>query len=240
MNLNKLFESLDEKVFTTELKEALEAQFNEAVDMKSAVLAESSIEEKIEELNEKSEKHIDFLNTKADEYVELQKQEIVEAVDKYLEHVVDEFVSEAKDSLAESIKSEKSDMILEAFDSMLVATGVEVATIVEAKDNSEADAKLTESEDKYNSLVDENIELKEQNEKLLKMGIVSEMKEGLSLVESQKFEKLADIVEFVNDETFVNKLETIKESVKGTAEVIKERLDEADDKDDAPIYAHLI
>ena len=55
--LEKLFESLDEKVFTAELKEALEAQFNEAVETKAALIAEAKIADAVEELNEKNEAH---------------------------------------------------------------------------------------------------------------------------------------------------------------------------------------
>lgn len=241
MNLQKLFESLDEKVFTAELKESLEAQFNEAVEAKAAIIAEAKIDEEIESLNEKSEEHIEFLNNKAEEYVELQKTEIVEAVDKYLDRVIEEFVLEAKESLEESVKSEKADMIIEAFDSMLVATGVQVSQIVEAKDDSAIEKKLDESIEKYDALVEENITLKGENDNLIKMGIISEMKEDLSIVESEKFEKLADLVEFTKDESFTEKLETIKESIKGTAEAKEEKLQEAEsEKEEKPSWAHLI
>lgn len=240
MDLSKLFESLDEKVFTPELKESLEGQFNEAVETKAEIIAEARVQEKVEELNEKSEEHIEFLNEKAEEYVELQKAEIVEAVDKYLDRIVEEFLTEAKESLDESVKSEKADMIIEAFDAMLVATGVEVSKIVESKDESSLEKKLDESTNKYDALVEENITLKEENEKLIKMGIISEMKEGLSLIESEKFEKLSNLVEFTNDEKFVEKLETIKESVKGTVEDKKD-LNEAEQNDeDKPVWSHLI
>lgn len=240
MDLSKLFESLDEKVFTPELKESLEGQFNEAVETKAEIIAEARVQEKVEELNEKSEEHIEFLNEKAEEYVELQKAEIVEAVDKYLDRIVEEFLTEAKESLDESVKSEKADMIIEAFDAMLVATGVEVSKIVESKDESSLEKKLDESTNKYDALVEENITLKEENEKLIKMGIISEMKEGLSLIESEKFEKLSNLVEFTNDEKFVEKLETIKESVKGTVEDKKD-LNEAEQNDeDKPAWSHLI
>lgn len=240
MDLSKLFESLDEKVFTPELKESLEGQFNEAVETKAEIIAEARVQEKVEELNEKSEEHIEFLNEKAEEYVELQKAEIVEAVDKYLDRIVEEFLTEAKESLDESVKSEKADMIIEAFDAMLVATGVEVSKIVESKDESSLEKKLDESTNKYDALVEENITLKEENEKLIKMGIISEMKEGLSLIESEKFEKLSNLVEFTNDEKFVEKLETIKESVKGAVEDKKD-LNEAEQNDeDKPVWSHLI
>lgn len=241
--LDKIFESLDDKVFTTDLKESLTTEFEVAVEEKAASIAETRIEEEIESLNEKSEQHIEMLDEKAEEYVELKQAEMVESLDKYLDRIVEEFVSEAKDALTESIKNEKADMIIEAFDSMIVATGVKLAQIVEAKDNAEVDNKLEESISKYDALVEENIALEEENKDLAKCGIIAEMKDGLSLVESDKFEKLAGIVEFSKDEVFVQKLETIKESVKGTAEVNDKDLTEAaknEDQSKAPSWAHLV
>lgn len=241
--LEKLFESLDEKVFTADLKESLEAQFNEAVETKAAVIAEARIEDEIDSLNEKSEQHIELLNEKAEEYVAMKQSEMVESLDKYLERIVEEFMAEAKSALDESLKSEKADMIIEAFDSMLTATGVEVAKIVEAKDDQQIEKKLEESIKKQDSLVEEIISLKEENDKLLKMGVVAEMVEGLSIVEAEKFKKLADLVEFSKDDAFAQKLETIKESVKGAVEAKEDKLQESADKEDevdAPVWAHLV
>ena len=240
--LEKLFESLDEKVFTPELKKALEAQFNEAVETKAESIAEAKIEEEIDSLNEKAEQHVEFLNKKAEEYIAMKQSEMVESLDKYLERVVDKFVAEAKDLLAESVKSEKADMIIEAFDAMLVATGVQVAKIVEAKDETAVETKLAENTAKYDALVEENIALSEENKKLIKMGVISELKEGLSLVEAEKFEKLAELVEFSKSGEFLTKLTTIKESVKGTADK-NEGLKVAgltEGHANAPIWAHLV
>lgn len=241
-NLSALFESLDEKVFTPELKKALEAQFNEAVETKAESIAEAKIEEEIDSLNEKAEQHVEFLNKKADEYIAMKQAEMVESLDKYLERVVDKFVAEAKDLLAESVKSEKADMIIEAFDAMLVATGVQVAKIVEAKDETAIETKLAESTAKYDALVEENIALSEENKKLIKMGVISELKEGLSLVEAEKFEKLAELVEFSKSGEFLTKLTTIKESVKGTADK-SENLKVAgltEEHANPPVWAHLV
>ena len=240
--LEKLFESLDEKVFTPELKKALEAQFNEAVETKAESIAEAKIEEEIDSLNEKAEQHVEFLNKKAEEYIAMKQSEMVESLDKYLERVVDKFVAEAKDLLAESVKSEKADMIIEAFDAMLVATGVQVAKIVEAKDETAIETKLAGNTAKYDALVEENIALSEENKKLIKMGVISELKEGLSLVEAEKFEKLAELVEFSKSGEFLTKLTTIKESVKGTADK-SENLKVAgltEEHANAPIWAHLV
>ncbi len=240
--LEKLFESLDEKVFTPELKKALEAQFNEAVETKAESIAEAKIEEEIDSLNEKAEQHVEFLNKKSEEYTAMKQAEMVESLDKYLERVVDKFVAEAKDLLAESVKSEKADMIIEAFDAMLVATGVQVAKIVEAKDETTIETKLAKNTAKYDALVEENIALSEENKKLIKMGVISELKEGLSLVEAEKFEKLAELVEFSKSGEFLTKLTTIKESVKGTADK-SESLKVAgltEEHANAPIWAHLV
>jgi len=170
MSLNKLFESLDDKVFTSDLKESLNAKFNEAVDKKSVEIADEKIEEKVEELNEKAEEHIEFLNEKAEEYIEVKKGEMLEALDKYLDRVVDEFVDSEKETLAESAKSEKADMIIEAVEAMLTATGVEIANIVEAKDNASVENELQESTDKYDTLVEENINLKDRKRKPFENG----------------------------------------------------------------------
>jgi hypothetical protein len=140
-------------------------------------------------------------------------------------------------------------MIIEAFDAMLIATGVEVSKIVEAKEETEAESKLAESIEKYDTLVEENIELKSQNEKLLKSGIILELKEGLSLVEAQKFERLAHIVDFSSSEKYLEKLQTIKESVKAkpSIEKVEEKVeDNTEEKvivekqeNKTPIWAHL-
>lgn len=242
--LEKLFESLDEKVFTPELKESLETLFNEAVETKAASIADARIEEEVDSLNEKSEQHIDYLNEKAEKYVEMKQEEMLDSIDKYLDRIVEEFLAEAKDALKESVKSEKADMIIEAFDTMLTATGVDIARIMEAKDESSTESKLEESVQKYDTLVEENISLKEENEKLIKMGVINEMKEGLSIVEQEKFEKLANLVEFVRDESYEEKLQTIVESVKGAVEEKDEKLEEStddeDNENDDTSWKHLV
>lgn len=235
--LDKLLESLDEKIFTTELKDSLKTQFNEAVEVQAVILADTRIDEEIDSLNEKSEEHIAFLDKKAEEYMEVKLTEMVDSVDKYLDRIVEEFVTESQDTLIESHKSEKADMLIEAFDSMLIATGVKVAKIVEAR-SEDGDDNINESVEKYDTLIDENILLKEENEKLIMIGIIAEMSENLSIVESEKFRKLAGLVEFSRDKTFTEKLETIKESIKGAAESKEDVEDDADEEVSA--FAHLI
>jgi len=257
--LKKLFESLDETIFTDELKESLETQFNEAVESKAQLLADERIDEEIEKLSEKSEEyvdmlsgkseeHIDYLTEKADQFVAKKETEMLESLDQYLDRVVEEFVESATDSLNESVKSEKADLIIEAFDSMLVATGVKVSQIVEAKDTSSDEHKLAESIEKYDSLVETVIAMEKENEQLIQMGVIAELTEGLSLVESAKFKRLAGLVNFEKNAAYSDKLETIRESVIGrtskhdeqepTKRMVEHKKDDTSDSE--PAWAHLV
>jgi Asp-tRNA(Asn)/Glu-tRNA(Gln) amidotransferase C subunit len=72
------------------------------------------------------------------------------------------------------------------------------------------------------------------------MGIIAEMKEGLSIVEAEKFEKLANLVEFTKDEAFAEKLTVIKESVIGAVEAKEEVVTESVVEAVKPAYSHLV
>lgn len=234
--LEKLFEAIDEKVLTPELKSELEKSFNEAIDLKATELSEAAISEAKIKLDEEAAKAREELEAKIAE----DNKELLESVDTYLERVVEGFITESKEALTESIKAEKSDMIIEAMEAMLVATGVEISKIDEAKIDDSIEAKLEEKTAKYDELMEENIAKDKEINELIQAGIISEMKEGLSLVEAEKFEKLAKIVEFSRDSKYAEKLDTIKESVKGSKEdKVDESLNE-DKKDDVPSWKRFV
>ena len=236
--LETLLESLDKDVFSAEMVEALVVQFNEAVETKAKEIADAELTEAIEtavnealeakekELEEKAEGYIlealeakeKELEEKAEAYNDAKLAEINESLDLYLGKVVDEFILESKDRMNESLKAEKADMIIESFEAMITMGAVDVMKIAEAKDLSYADAKLSESVTKYDELMTNYLSLQKDNETLAKLGVINEMKEGLSLVESKKFETLASLVPFSKSDKYAEDLEVIKESVKGSVE----------------------
>ncbi len=236
--LEKLFESLDEKVFTPELKDSLVESFNDAVEAK--------VQDKIDELSEKSEEHIDLLSEKAEDFKTMLEEEakekeeaLLEQVDMYLEKVVDEFIVEAEEKLETNLVNEKADLMVEAFDTMLVAGGVDVQKIVEAKEETEAEHKLEESIEKYDALIEENIRLEKENAELIKLGVIAEMSAGMSILEAEKFTELAELVEFEKSEEYAEKLNLIKENIKEDTGANPE--DKRIDEDVKPKnYSHLI
>ena len=217
--LEKLLESLDKEVFTAEMVESIMAQFNEAVETKAKEIADAELTEAIETaVNEALEAKEKELEEKAEAYNDAKLAEINESLDLYLGKVVDEFILESKDRMNESLKAEKADMIIESFEAMITMGAVDVMKIAEAKDLSYADAKLSESVTKYDDLMTNYLSLQKDNETLAKLGVINEMKEGLSLVESKKFETLASLVPFSKSDKYAEDLEVIKESVKGSVE----------------------
>ena len=217
--LEKLLESLDKEVFTAEMVESITTQFNESVEVKAKEIADAGLTEAIETaVNEALEAKEKELEEKAEAYNDAKLAEINESLDLYLGKVVDEFILESKDRMNESLKAEKADMIIESFEAMITMGAVDVMKIAEAKDLSYADAKLSESVTKYDDLMTNYLSLQKDNETLAKLGVINEMKEGLSLVESKKFETLASLVPFSKSDKYAEDLEVIKESVKGSVE----------------------
>ena len=256
--LEKLLESLDKEVYSAEMLEDIQNQFNEAVVSKADELSEKFIAEALEtktaEIEAKANEYIsEMLESKTAEIEEKSKTELAEKLAEinenlnlFLDKVIEEFVVESKEKLNESLKSAKADMIIEAYDAMITAGSLDVAKIVEAKDSSAVERKLSESVEKYDALMLEHLELKKEKEQLIKTGIIMEMKEGLSLVESKKFEKLAEMVPFSQDEKFMKRLTVIKESVSGVSEkeIITESTKETevkvDKKPSTADFSHLV
>ena len=244
---NESVEAKAKEIAVAELSEAVEKALAEAKEANEIAIQEA-VEAKEKELEDKAEDYLAEaveaktaeIEAKATSFVEDKMAEINESLNLYLDEVVKEFIVEAKDKLNESLKAEKADMIIESFEAMLTMGAIDVMKIAEAKDESYADAKLTESINKYDALMTDFLALKKENNELAKAGIIAELKEGLSLVESKKFETLASMVPFSRDEKYASDLELIKEQVKGSVEkepgVIVESV--ADSK--KPIYSHLV
>ena len=90
----------------------------------------------------------------------------------------------------------------------------------------------------------ENKALSEENEQALKMGAISEMKQGMSLTEAKYFEQIASEIPFERSKQYFDKLEILKSELinnpkyKKLNEITGEEIDggdfnEVDDFDDS-------
>lgn len=205
-----------------ELKQAFETAVNEKVEEFKKQELVSETEKILDTYDAKFEEFKTELNESKEKEVEEYKESLVEALDGYLEIVVEEFLKENKIAIETEIEAEKSKAIVEAFETILVTAGVDVARIVEAKKEAEVEDEINEGkqveelEARFNKVLDENKALRAKNDEMLKLGLKSELSEGLSMVQKDKFMKLAEIVEMDSDKAkYLKKLEAIRESVMG-------------------------
>lgn len=235
MSLEKLFESLDENVFTPKLKDELTEAFNDAVDKKAKVIADDEIQTRLAEINEKAEsyksylqseqkQYVEKINEKAEEYTNLYKKELLSKLDQYLNVIVEHFVKDAEKALKVNLNEHKMKALDGLFANMCRVTGVDALRIMsESKrlvnDKGQSLTKqvnsLTESIFKLNGKIKKQ---KSTINELLKMGIISQIGEGLTLIQRDKFERLAESIAFTNDKKYVRQLEQLRDTVKGVSE----------------------
>ena len=72
--------------------------------------------------------------------------------------------------------------------------------------------QLNNMESKLNESIEENVGLSKKVGGYIKNGIVTEIAEGLSLSQKEKLVSLAEAVEFENEESFKEKVSTLRES----------------------------
>lgn len=221
----------------SELKSAFDAQVSLRVEefTKSTLLSEN--EKMLDLYDTKLEEFKTTLNESKEKELEEYKNEIVESLDSYLDVVVGEFLKENKIAIDEEVSAIKSKTILEAFDAILVTAGIDVARIVEGKDKEEVEVsesaakKLSDMEDRYNNLLEEKKILETKNTEMLVLGLKNELSEGLSVVQKDRFNKLADLVDIIDDKkVYLTKLEAIKESIMSTNTVTETIVDDKSKK----------
>ena len=76
-------------------------------------------------------------------------------------------------------------------------------------------SKIEDLEKKLNEEIEKNVELNKSNGELKEEEIIAKSSEDLTDVQKKKFNKLAEEVEYSNEEDFTAKVNTIKESYFG-------------------------
>ena len=72
--------------------------------------------------------------------------------------------------------------------------------------------KISELEEKINSVMEQNISLSNVKSDLIREQVISEASEDLTDTEIEKFKSLTKDVDFVDEDSFRAKLDTLKES----------------------------
>lgn len=228
-NKAKLDEAYEAKLNTLDEEcENLKAELEESYNAKLNTLDEECEALKTK-LEEEYQAKMDKLDEMAENFIADKEAELTEANDAMMKRAIDEFMDECYESLQSDLEVEKCKAINESFSNFALLAGVDAMDIADHRDQSSFKAQLEEMTAKYNDAVNESIEkdseiakLQAENDRMMKAGVIAEMCEGLSLVQKDKFVKSAELVEFTNDKSYVERLQVLKESLAEPAEDTKE------------------
>ena len=187
--------------------EDLSEEFKE----KAKTIFEASINAKITDIeNQLNEEY----NKKLTEEVESIKVELTERTDAYLEYVADEWMKENALAVERGIKTEMTESFMEGmkklFEEHYVTLPEDKYDVLENMVD-----KLDEMETKLNEQIEKNVALNQRLGESTAQTIFNNVAEGLATSQKEKFQSLAESVEFESEESYRGKIETLKESYFG-------------------------
>ena len=189
---------------------------------KAATIFEAAVKSKINDAKKKM--HASY-EEKLKEEVETTKSELVEKVDSYLNYVVEEWMQDNKLAIERGIKGEIAEDFISGLKKLFEDHYIDVPD--EKYDVLEDQAsKIEDLEKKLNEQIEKNVEQNKAIGELKRQDIIDEASKDLADTAKEKFNKLAEEVEFSNEEDFKTKVSTIKESYFGAK---KESSTEIDD-----------
>ena len=175
---------------------------------KAATIFEAAV---VSRLNEELDRiHGDYAKV-LEEEIETVKTSLAEQVDEYLSFAVQKWAKDNALAIEHGIKTEMAESVLAGLKQVFAENFIEVPDEkVDLVD--EMTEQLDTMEKKLNEQIEENVGLTKEVGGYIKNGIVSELSEGLSLAQREKLASLAEAVEFENEETFREKVATLRES----------------------------
>lgn len=184
--------------------EGLSEEFKE----KATTIFEAAL---VSKLNEEIEKLEEQYATQLNERIEVMKEEMTSKVDAFLDYVVEQWINDNKLAVNEGIRTEVAESFMSAlkgiFEDHYIDIPEEKYDMVEGMS-----VKLDEMETKLNEQIERNIELNSALGEFIKESIVAEVSQGLADTQKEKLASLSEGVEFTDEETYREKIETIKEN----------------------------
>ena len=204
---------IEEKIKSINVKEDVDAlvegeDLSEEFKDKAATIFEAAVKSKTrEEISRIHEDMTGEFEVKLEESVDT----LTEKVDTYLNYVVEEWTKENELSIERGLKGEIAEDFIsglkQLFEDHYIDVPDEKYDVLEAQSE-----KIAELEEKVNSVMEQNIVLSNVKSGLVREQVVSEACEDLTDTEIEKFKSLTEDVDFVDEESFKAKLDTLKES----------------------------
>ena len=205
-----------------------EGDLSEDFKKKAATVFETAVKSKVRSEVERMEE--DYRN-ELEENMNATKDELTEKVDTYLNYVVEEWMKENELAIERGLKGEIAEDFIsglkQLFEDHYVDVPDEKYDVLEAQSE-----KISELEGKINEMMEKSIELKNTNATLVKEQVMSEVSYDLAETEFEKFKGLVEDVDYSDEESYREKLETLKESyfpsVKPNYDAVSETIDDVE------------
>jgi len=185
-----------------------DADLSEEFKDKAAMIFETAVKTRIQEQTK-------ILEARYEEKLSIEtetvKEAMVEKVDSYLNYVVEEWMKENELAVERGIRTEIAEDFITGLKDLFKEHYIDVP---EEKYNVLDDLtnQTKKLEDKLNEQIAKNVDLTKEVSESAKAKAIDEVSTDLADTEKEKFEKMAENVEYDGADKFREKLETIKES----------------------------
>jgi len=185
-----------------------EATLSDGFKDKAATIFEAAVKSKLsEEISRIEESY----SVELAEEIASTKSDLVEKIDGYLNYVVENWMKENQIAIQSGLRAEIAENFMNGLKDLFVESYVDVP---EAKEDLVDDLaeQVEELETALNSQTAKNIEMTEELELFQRYEVIREHAHGLAETEVEKLAKLAEDLDYIDEETFSAKVKTIKDS----------------------------
>ena len=183
-------------------------ELSEEFQEKARTIFETAINTKVSEIKEELESA--YETALVEEVAEI-KTTLTERLDAYLEYVAGEWIQENALQIEHGLKTEMTESFLKGmrglFEDHYVSIPEDRYDVIESMVE-----KLDEMEDKLNEQIERNIALNQRLAESVADVIFADVAEGLAISQKDKLASLAENVEFDGEDTYREKLVTLRES----------------------------
>lgn len=211
--LAKAKEAIEKRLASINVQEDVDAlmegeDLSEDFQKKAATIFEAAVKSKIRPEVERIELE---KTQEIAEDMESFKSELAEKVDGYLDYVVKEWMTENELAIERGLKGEIAEDFISGLKALFEEHYIDVPD--EKYDILESQAqKIEELEGKLNETIGKLTEKKQSEDSLVREAVIKEVSSDLAETQSEKFAGLVEDVEFTDKDSFVEKLNTLKEN----------------------------
>ena len=224
MKMEEVEESSEQDQDTVEVVENAKKVEAKDIDIKALFASDETLSEEFKDkatvifenaVITKINEQLKIYQFDIDKEVESQKEEMKESMskklDEYLDYVVEQWMEDNKLAVEKGIKAELTEDFIKGLKDLFTEHYIDIpeekADIVE-----ELIGKNEELESKLDEEIKKNAKLNSEISEATREAIVDEVCESLTDTQAEKMRVLAENVEYTDDESFIKKLDVLKES----------------------------